>query len=380
MKDLHIGNLDYIVDKMVEVVGNSRNEIFRIGEQLHNEHETLKKELEMIRSNVQQTIDEGDHLDMEVSKARKHLAHVSANFKQYSELEVRQAYETASANHAQLIIIRDREKQLRIRRDDVERRLLSQHETIGRANFLLGQVSVVQNYLDKDFKQVNDLVEGVKKKQSLGLQIIEAQEDERRKLAREIHDGPAQLLANVVMRSDLIERTYRDKGLNAMLQEIADFKTMVRSSLQEVRRIIYDLRPMALDDLGLIPTLKKYLQTLEEYNGKAKIDFLLFGREERLHSRFETPLFRLIQESVQNSLKHASAKQITVKVEMKEKHVMATVKDNGIGFDVNMKKEQSFGVIGMKERVDLLGGGFSIQSTIGKGTLITIRIPFEKSE
>lgn len=94
-------------------------------------------------------------------------------------------------------------------------------------------------------------------KQDFGIRIIAAQEEERKRLSREIHDGPAQMLANVLMRTDLIERTYREKGIEYALAEIADLKKTVRNALSEVRRIIYDLRPMALDDLGIVPTLKK---------------------------------------------------------------------------------------------------------------------------
>ncbi|MFP3386653.1 sensor histidine kinase, partial [Tritonibacter sp. SIMBA_163] len=84
---------------------------------------------------------------------------------------------------------------------------------------------------------------------------IEAQEEERKRLSREIHDGPAQMMANVLLRSDLIEKTYREKGADKAFKEISSLKDMVRQALTEVRRIIYDLRPMALDDLGLVPTL-----------------------------------------------------------------------------------------------------------------------------
>lgn len=150
---------------------------------------------------------------------------------------------------------------------------------------------------------------------------------------------------------------------------------MVRSALYEVRRIIYDLRPMALDDLGLIPTLRKYLQTVEEYNKKTRISFVHIGEEKRLPARLEVAIFRLVQESVQNALKHADAGEIEVKMEIKKNLLFLLVKDNGKGFDATEKKENAFGLIGMKERVELLEGTMNIRSQLGVGTTIFIQIP-----
>ena len=150
---------------------------------------------------------------------------------------------------------------------------------------------------------------------------------------------------------------------------------MVRSALYEVRRIIYDLRPMALDDLGLVPTLKKYLQTIEDYHKTTKIEFSNMGEDKRLPTKYEVALFRMIQESVQNALKHANATIIQVKLEIKRDLVMAVVKDNGRGFDVNEAKPESFGILGIRERVELLNGELNIHSKIGTGTLVIIQVP-----
>lgn len=218
-------------------------------------------------------------------------------------------------------------------------------------------------------------METAKEKQQFGLQIIEAQEEERRRLSREIHDGPAQMLANVMLRSDLVERTYRARGIEDAMQEVQSVRSLVRSALYEVRRIIYDLRPMALDDLGLIPTLKKYLATVQDYTEGLTITFAPFGKEGRLESKYEVALFRLVQEAVQNAVKHAEAEEIKVKVEIMSTSAMIIVKDNGKGFDLNDKKEKSFGLMGMRERVEMLEGELNIDSSIGEGTIVTIHLP-----
>ncbi|XJZ26962.1 sensor histidine kinase [Bacillota bacterium Lsc_1132] len=367
--------LDMILEKMIDTVGASKNEIFRIGEQCRNDFETLSAELSSVKKMVVKIIDEGEQLESQARLARNRLSDVSKSFKNYTEEEIREAYEKAHQLQLDLSLNWQVEKQLRDRRDDLERRLIGLNETIERAEHLVSQISVVLGYLMSDLKQMGEVIEDAKAKQDFGLKIIEAQEDERKRLSREIHDGPAQMLANVIMRSDLIERVYREHGGEQALLEVRSFKKMVRSALYEVRRIIYDLRPMALDDLGLVPTLRKYLQTIEEYHNKARIEFVNIGLECRLPAKYEVALFRLIQESVQNALKHANAKEIVVRLEITKSAVNVLVKDNGVGFDVNKKSAESFGILGMEERVELLEGVLSINSKIGAGTSVSIRVP-----
>lgn len=375
IKKFDTKTLDLILQKMITTVSTSKDEIFRIGEQCRKDHETLTEELKEVKHLVIKTIEEGDKLDIQTRFARKRLSEVSMHFKDYTEAEVRDAYEKAHQLQMDLSMNRQIEKQLRDRRDDIERRLLGVSETIERAESLVSQISVVMNYLTSDLKQMGEIIEDARMKQEFGLKIIEAQEEERKRLSREIHDGPAQMMANVMMRSDLIERVYNERGGDEAIIEIKSLKKMVRSALYEVRRIIYDLRPMALDDLGLVPTLKKYLQTIEEYHSTTKITFANVGEDVRLPPQYEVALFRLIQESVTNALKHANANEIIVKMEINKTRVVVIVKDNGKGFDIREKKAESFGIIGMRERVELLEGQISIDSSIGKGTIVIIQIP-----
>ncbi|WP_071460832.1 sensor histidine kinase [Bacillus massilinigeriensis] len=367
--------LDVILEKMIDTVGNSKDEIFQIGEQCRHEYASLVDELKEVKLQVAQVIDEGDKLETSARFARNRLSEVSKHFKDYSEAQVRQAYEVAHKMQIDLTMCREHEKQLRERRDELERRLIGLSETIERAEHLVSQVSVVLNYLMSDIREMGEVLETAKRKQDFGLKIIEAQEEERKRLSREIHDGPAQMMANVMLRSDLIERIFKERSQEEAMEEIRSVKKMVRSALYEVRRIIYDLRPMALDDLGLVPTLKKYLQTTEEYHSQTKIVFSNMGHDRRLPTKYEVALFRLIQESVQNALKHAQATIIQVKLEVRNNVVMVVVKDDGKGFDIRKKCPESFGIMGMQERVELLEGELTIDSKVGLGTIVMIQIP-----
>lgn len=380
IKNFNTKTLDEILNKMVKMVTNSKDEIFIIGEQCRRDYESLSEELKEVKKQVIECIEKGDQLEVQSRFARKRLSEVSMHFKDYSEEEVRIVYERAHELQIELTINRQIEKQLRARRDDLERRLQGLLETIKRADHLVSQISVVLNFLQSDLKQMGEVLEDAKIKQEFGLKIIQAQEEERKRLSREIHDGPAQMMANVMMRSDLIERIFNEYGAEAAIKEIKDLKIMVRNALSEVRRIIYDLRPMALDDLGLIPTLKKYLQNLKEYHGSTNIEFKSIGEERRLPAEYEVAIFRLVQESVQNALKHANADNITVKMEMRKKRITVMIKDDGKGFNVGEKKEGSFGLIGMRERVEILNGQLSIDSKIGMGTVVLIELPIIEKE
>lgn len=378
LKKIDTKALDDILEKMISTVDNSKSEIFQIGEQCRQDFDSITSELKEIKIMVGKVIEEGDELEVKTRYSRRRLSEVSLNFRDYTEEQVRNAYEVAHNLQMKLSMNRELEKNLRKRRDELERRLINLQETIERADHLVSQTSVVLNYLTRDLKQIGSALEDAKERQDFGLKVIEAQEEERKRLSREIHDGPAQMLANMLIRSDLIEKIYRERGAQEAINEVSDLKRMVRSSLYEVRRIIYDLRPMALDDLGLVPTLRKYLARTEEYNnGAPHIQFFYFGEEVRLHSNYEVALFRLVQESVQNALKHAECSVIQVKLEMQKERIVVIIKDNGKGFDVRAKKEGSFGIVGMKERIELLNGNITIDSKQGLGTIVTIQVPIE---
>jgi two-component system sensor histidine kinase DegS len=382
LRNLKTEKLDEILNKMISTVNRSKDEIFEIGEQCRLDLESGLMELKAIKEEVERAIQQEEELDGKARQARRRLSEVSKFFHTYSEEDIRKAYKYAHDLQMRLILTRQKEKQLIERRNDLERRLKNLKNTIERADHLVAQVSVVLKYLTSDMKQIGQALEDAKIRQDFGLRILEAQEEEKKRLSREIHDGPAQMMANVLMRSELIEKVYKESGPEEAFVEIQNLKKMVRSALYEVRRIIYDLRPMALDDLGLVPALNKFLSTLEKYNKSVNrntaIRFRNVGLEVRLPSRLEIALFRLIQESVQNALKHANAKEIVVKLEIGKDKVVAMIKDDGQGFDIHERKSNSFGIVGMKERIELLEGELKIDSKPGKGTIVMLSVPINR--
>ncbi len=369
--------LDTIFNSMVLTMERSKDDIFIISEQSRESFDQIKKELDEVKEDISLLILNNDLLESKSRLSRLRLADVSKNFSHYSETQVREAYEVANTLMIELSINEIEEKQLRQRRDDLQRRLEALLETIKRADQLVNQVTLVTNYLTSDLKDVGLALEDAKQKQNFAIRIIEAQEEERKRLSRDIHDGPAQMFANVLLRAGLIEKIFIEEDEQAALVELASLRESVRVALVEVRRVIFDLRPMALDDLGLVPTLTKYLSQVQEFEKEMTIDFQSTGSERRFESNIEVAVFRLVQEAITNAIKHGQATHIVVKVEWVRDILNVMVKDNGSGFDKKEVKDKSFGLIGMRERIDLLKAEMKINSTVDKGTTIFFRIPLE---
>lgn len=373
---IDIQSLNVIINRMKEVVEKSKDEIFFINEGALKEYDYLKRELKETKALVSQFIKHNDELEKKVRRSKIRLSKVSSEFNRYTEEEIREVYETTHRLQTELIIVQQEEKVLRQKRDDLERRLLRLRSTIEHAENLGRKVSVILTYLEDDFSQVNEVLKSVKEKQQIGLKIIETQENERKRLSREIHDGPAQMLANILIRSEFVDLSYKEGNLEVALKEMKSIRENIRSSLYEVRRIIYDLRPMALDDLGLVPTIKRHVSSMSD-RSNIPIKLVVFGDEERLDSNYEIAIFRLVQEALQNAIKHANTDEIYVKVEMNSNLVNIIVKDHGTGFDINKinNNSNSFGLVGMKERVELLKGQLMIESKKNIGTTVKIKVP-----
>ncbi len=347
------------------------------------ERNELRDNIAQIKQDVLETIEKVDALENQEKRARLYLMKVSREFDKYTEDDIREAYNKARDIQLQLGLLRGQEQQLRVRRDQMEIGLRRLNETVEKAENLISTVGVALNYLVSNLKGVGSQIELIQQKQQLGLRVIRAQEEERRRVAREIHDGPAQSMANVVLRVEICEKLL-DRKPEEVRQELADLKSLVKESLRDVRQIIFDLRPMVLDDLGLFPALKRYFAELEESSGLI-IDYQPEAvREERLSSTLEIAIFRIIQEAINNVLKHSGARMVTVRLEQVQKQINVRVKDDGCGFNLeeimDSNLSDNYGLIGMRERVQLMEGAFKIKTAPGQGTDILVRIPLEEPE
>lgn len=377
--DVRINDIDSIIKNAISVMEQSRYQIFAIAESARQELLSLRQELERVKKETSETIDKVDELEREFRRARMRLVEVSKDFIRYKEADIKSAYEKATRIQLDLLMYREKEYYLKARRDELQQRIKTVEVSVERAETISSQINVVLEYLSGDLNQVTRILESAKNRQLIGLKIILAQEEERKRMAREIHDGPAQSLANLVLRTEIAERMLVKQEFQLVQEELMELKSQVRSGLEEIRKIIFNLRPMALDDLGLVPTLRKFVQDFEEKT-KIRAVFETSGRELRMPSAMEAAVYRLVQEAFSNALKHASPTYVSLEMTFFPKRILIVIQDNGVGFDVEQtmarsKTSSHYGLIGMHERVELLNGKIDIESARGQGTKITISIP-----
>lgn len=372
-------SLEKVISDTLSVIEKSKGQIYDIAENARGECDRVKNELQEIQRQIICTIDKVDNLERLERSARVRLMEVSRSFDKYTEDDIRISYDKARELQVELGSLKERERQLRLRRDGLERSLRRLGSTVEKAEGLMTQINVVFDYLGGNLTLINNELELVNQRRLLAPRIIHAQEEERKRVAREIHDGPAQSMANVVLRTEFCEKLMESDQVAAK-KELQELRNTVKSSLQDVRRIIFDLRPMALDDLGLVPALTRYLETLKD---RYKIDFEIHcnDKQKRLNSILEVAIYRVIQEAVANTIKHARAAHIMVQLEFGDKSVMVMIKDDGVGFEpgeiMDTPRADSYGLLGMQERLDILGGKLSVKSNPGAGTEIMAILPLD---
>jgi signal transduction histidine kinase len=201
--------------------------------------------------------------------------------------------------------------------------------------------------------------------------VVEAQEIERARLARELHDETGQALTSILLGlKSLEERVDTDDGHVA----VTELRDLVVSTLQDVRRLAVELRPAALDDFGLVPAIERLRDTVADQSD-VSVDVQSRLGDERLSAATETALYRIVQEALTNVLKHAEATRVTVRLSQTEKAVALVVQDDGKGFEPESVRDGGVGLIGMRERVGLLGGRLTVESSEGAGTMLKAQVP-----
>jgi signal transduction histidine kinase len=207
--------------------------------------------------------------------------------------------------------------------------------------------------------------------------ILSAQEDERREISRELHDEIAQTLTGISVQLANLKRdaVVNTKGLKG---KIAGTQRLVQKSVKIVNRFARRLRPALLDDLGLIPALKSFINGMQERT-KIPIKLITIPQLQEIDVRRRTVFFRVAQEALTNVVRHAEAKAVQVLFRNRRKSVLMEIRDNGKSFNVQFvllsKGKKHLGVLGMRERVEMVGGNFKIESTPGQGTLVSAEIP-----
>ena len=202
--------------------------------------------------------------------------------------------------------------------------------------------------------------------------VVAAQELERKRLARELHDETGQALTSILLALKPLEQAVTgDEGRAA----VASLRELVVSTLQDVRRLAVELRPSALDDFGLVPALERLVETFREQT-EMRVDFETSLGAERLPSEIETTLYRITQEALNNVVKHAGASRVSILLARREGSVAVVVEDDGSGFDPGLTSgDGGLGLVGMRERVGLVGGRLRVESTPETGATLVAEVP-----
>jgi len=331
-------------------------------EDTRGELENAQRELRENKMMVTQSRSEMEKLTQRNAQIAAQLRQMQANLENLPRADIKAAYDAAQDAQQRLFAMRGQVEKLQADQTHLERFADHLQKSLASLEAAAAQASGAGNIS----------VEG----KPIVVRIVEAQEVERQKLSRQIHDGPAQALSNFVLQSEIAIRLF-EKDQNLARAELATMKGAATQTLQKIRDFIFDLRPMMLDDLGLVPTVKRYVDAFKE---KANIQTALTvtGQERRLEGVREVMIFRGLQELLSNARDHAQATQIRVSLDTDNRRVRAIVEDNGKGFDVETVfdgKQKTIGLSSLKERIELLGGALEIDTQPGQGTRVVMDVP-----
>lgn len=333
------------------------------------ECEQLDVEMHEIEILLKQTSNEIEKLQQRQTDAAGRLRQVEANIEAYPRTEIKNAYAGAQDAQMRVFMMRSQLEQLQTK----QRILQRYHSQLDKLALLSAQASETAN----EAAVTTTVADTPSGEQQAIVHIIEAQETERQRLSRQMHDGPAQSLTNLILQAEIVERMF-DADPSRARAELGNLKNAANTTFQRIRDFIFDLRPMMLDDLGLLPTLKRYVQTFET---KTRLSTPLTTLGERTLSPYlEVTLFRTIQELLNNSARHAHATRVQVNLDLQSDPVSVTVEDDGSGFDVpavlaTARQRGTSGLANLEKRIGMLGGKIHFQSSTGRGTKVRVEIP-----
>jgi two-component system sensor histidine kinase DegS len=286
-----------------------------------------------------------------------HLQQVQARLEQTPPAELRMAYDAALDAQQRLFVMRGQLDKLQSDKEHLEK-YRSALERIGTSTS----------------QPTGGPAGGTKGPVAEIEAVVNAQEAERQRLSRQMHDGPAQAMSNFILQTEIAMRLLEADPAKVK-DELTSLKTSALGTFQKLRNFIFELRPMMLDDLGLTPTIRKYVDAFKDQTG-IEVGVTVTGTERRLEPYLEIMIFRAIQELLGNAARHSQAAAIKLQMDMGNEAVRVAVDDNGRGFEPEAARgNTSLGLRLIRERAEMLGGTFDIDSAVGKGARIVFTVP-----
>jgi two-component system sensor histidine kinase DegS len=340
-------------------------------EDMRSEYEDTQRQLKEIDLLIQQSSSEVERLAQRNAQFATRIRQLQVNFDTVPREDIKQAYEASQDAERRLFTMRGQLEKLQSDQRNLERYA----ELLRRLLDATGAMAPEGGTSDVPaLPGTGTLMQGT----PLIVRIVEAQEVERQRLSRQMHDGPAQSLTNFILQAEICQRLFDSDAARARV-ELTNLKTSATSTFQKVREFIFELRPMMLDDLGLVPTLRRYVEQFGEKSG-IPTTLTITGTERRLAPYTEVTVFRVVQELLTNARLHATPSHIQVQLDMGQTKIRATCDDDGSGFDVEEAlsgagSRKTIGLPTIKERVEMLGGDLHIESSLGRGTRVTLELP-----
>lgn len=328
------------------------------GLNLQTELEETQRALREITLMIEQSQGELSKLSQRNAAITTHLQQVQNQLDKIPPQEIRNAYDSALDAQQRLFVMRGQLEKLQSEKAHLERFKSTIEQT--RGSLMSGSASSSAGGAKSPFASVE--------------MLVNAQETERQRLSRQMHDGPAQALSNFILQTEIAMRLM-DVDAGQARDELNNLKTSAMGTFQKVRNFIFELRPMMLDDLGLVPTVRRYAEAFKEQTG-LDVSVTITGNERRLEPYLEVMIFRAIQELLGNAARHSQATLVKIMLDLGEDRVRVSVDDNGRGFDPeSVQQGTSLGLKLIRERAEMLGGNFEIDSTLGTGARILFAVP-----
>jgi two-component system, NarL family, sensor histidine kinase DegS len=337
---------------------------------LTTEMGTLKRRLGEIKAQIdqQQTmVDREQHRNSDIAAE---LQTISANLDTIPREDIKSKYDDALDARFRLATMRGQLEKFQ-----------ANYEQLQKEQSIIGQI--LTKFQGVEFGEEGQ-EEGDSSQRGGGVlnivRIVQAQEEERQRLARQMHDGPAQSLTNFILQAEICQRLF-DRNPARAGEELNNLKTAASVTFQKVRDFIFDLRPMMLDDLGVVPTVRRYVASFKE-KSDIQVDLEIAGEERRLETHREVMLFRGIQELLVNARDYAQATQMKIRLDMSGKRIRILIEDNGRGFDPELiaSREETQdarvqAIITLKEKYELIGGAVMVSSNETEGTTVRLELP-----
>ncbi len=337
--------------------GDTEKTTEQLKENLEQKIQQAELKLDSVSKKIKQSQAEVDKLaQRQVANSTK-IRNIKDNTKELSPIAVRDAYEEALDAQQRLFVMRGQMEKFKNEQVHLQDNIMQMQDISG---FLSRTPLLEGGEVELNAAEVIE-------------SVIQAQEAERHKLSSKMHDGPAQALANFILQAEIAQKLF-DIDLDQARAELDALKASANATFVKVRDFIFELRPMMLDDLGLIPTLRHYIEAFKEQN-ETEIHFSASGTERRLDGYLEIMLFRAVQELVSNAARHSEASTIRIHIDTSEDKIVVDVEDDGKGFNVEQAMENSMGIKVIKDRVEILNGNFNVDTAVGQGTRIGFNIP-----